>query len=850
MGVMMEKVVAGLVVLGGGVLAGLSWFGGDGTGRAAEPATAPAAKNASDGYDRLTGPYFAKYCLSCHGPEKQKGDLRLDTLSRDFLAGASNMKWQEIIERVNTKEMPPPEAKAQPSAEESAQVVQWITDRLKEGEAARLGQRGRVAFYKLTRGEYANTIRDLLGVQFDANDPTGLTEDPDWNGFQRLGSVLSLAPSHVEKYLAAAETILAEAFPTYRIVPPADTVGKGAKPRPRPKEGASTIEQIRIRRDAFQLRGNPADREALAPEFARRVRVEMWPGHELQGGRAGPGVALPAAGWYRIRIQLSGVMPPDGRAPHLVYYCSSLDRMLHEQDVIAPEDQPTIIEFLAHLPAGNHSFRLGNDVPGPSVLPRSGRPGKKYFTSFKDGREPWQLKLTDEDGLPLWPVLILDWLEWEGPIVDGEQTYAQREYLPTNFDDESEVRGRLRKFAERAFRRPVSPAEVERYLKLMASERQQGETPLSAFKAALQAILCAKDFLYIVEGSPDRPDGRLTDWELASRLSYFLWGSMPDDTLLGLARSGTLSQPEVLREQLQRMLRDPKAKAFVQDFPRQWLQLHKVGMFPPDKKIYPDYDAHLEKSMIAETVSFFQEVLEKNLSLREFLDSDWTMANARLAEHYGLPRIVGDAMRRVALKPEHHRGGILTQAATLSLTSDGTRHRPVHRGKWLLESILGRSVPPPPANVKPIEPTPATEPKATVRMKLEAHKSDAACAACHRRIDPLGLAFDNYDAIGRWRTVEIVPDGQGDHPPVDASGTLPDGRAFADAQGFKKLLLEDLDSFNAAFVEKLAVFALRRTMTVSDRDRLAAIAQASQAADYRLPAIIEALVTSELFRHR
>jgi hypothetical protein len=298
------------------------------------------------------------------------------------------------------------------------------------------------------------------------------------------------------------------------------------------------------------------------------------------------------------------------------------------------------------------------------------------------------------------------------------------------------------------------------------------------------------------------------------------------------------------------MLADPRSARFAEAFPRQWLRLRQVGMFPPDKKLYPTYDSYLEKSMIAETTAFFREVLAKNLSLREFLDSDWTMMNARLAEHYQMPGVGEDRFQRVMLRPEDHRGGLLTQASILCLTSDGTRHRPVHRGKWVLESILGKSPPPPPANVPAIEPTEATAPKATLRAKLASHTTDANCAACHRKIDPLGLAFDNFDAIGRWRTEEVVGDGVGANPKVDPSGELPDGRKFADVDEFKALLLADLEKFNAALVEKLATFALRRTMTVDDRDELTQIAKAGKAADYRLASIVEALVTSDLFQQR
>ncbi len=785
---------------------------------------APAIAAPPDEFESSVQPYFAEYCVRCHDAKKQKGEFRLDTLSRDFAAGSSTMKWMEVIERLNAREMPP-KGERQPKADDTARVVEAITAKLREGEAARLAKREKVSFHRLTREEYAHTVRDLLGVTFDATDPSGLPDDPDWHGFERIGSVLSLAPSHIEKYLAAAETVLAEAFPD------------------------KVPEKFVRKRDAIDLRGGPDRVTLTAAGVADKVRVDLWPGADLQGGRVGPGIALPAAGYYKVRVKLSGLKPEGGRAPHFAFYVVNLDRMLHEQDVIAAEDKPITIEFSAHLPAGNHNYRLSNDVPGPSNLPRSGRADpRRPFLSINEGRRPWQIKLTDEDGGPLMPFLIVDSVEWEGPIVEPGPTFAQREYMPKEKGNAKQLRESVTKFATKAFRRPVTAAEVERFAKLVESEVASGEKFEAAVKTGLLAIMCSKDFLYLVEGAPERT--KLNAHELASRLSYFLWSTMPDTELLAAAKDGTLQRPEVLKTQVARMLRDPKAARFAESFSRQWLQLRMVGMFPPDKKLYPDYDEYLQKSMIGETTAFFREVLDKNLSLREFLDSDWTMLNARLAEHYGITGATSDQFNRVALKPGDHRGGLLTQAAVLSLTSDGTRHRPVHRGKWVLESILGKSPPPPPANVKPIEPTPATQPKATIRMKLAAHTTDASCAACHKKIDPLGLAFDNYDAIGRWRTEEAANDGSGDYPKVDASGELADGRKFTDPPAFKKLLLADVDKFNAAFIEKLAMFAFRRTTTLADHAELAKIAAKGKAADYKLAAIVESLVLSELFQHR
>jgi mono/diheme cytochrome c family protein len=722
----------------------------------------------SDGFDRAILPYLTKHCLRCHGAQVQKGELRIDTLSRDFLGGGSAAHWGDVMYRISSADMPPPE-EPQPSADEAAQVADWLNARIKEGETARLAKREKVTFQKLTREEYANTIYDLLGVHYDAADPGALSEDPNWHGFERIGSVLSLSPAHVEKYFAAGEAVLAEAFPE--------------------SEPKKTL----IKWDPSDFRHIRDKQKLIEQGLWSKVRLDVWAGSTFTGH---PGsvqhLHIPIAGDYKVRIKLSGLKPPTGRAPHMTVYAANLDRMLHEQDVIAPEDQPITVEFLTHFTAGTHVIRTTNEVPAPSNLGRAGRSGAKPFFSIKDGRFPWQRKLTDEEGQPIEPFLLVDWVEWEGPVLPAFPTKVQQEFaLPNN--DASQSREVISRFVERALRRPARPAEIDRLNALMQSEIAKGAQPTAALKTAFLAVLCMKDFFYLVEGSPIENQRKINDWELASRLSYFLWSTMPDAELRAAAANGTLHQPEVLQKQIARMLNDPKIEQFTNGFARQWLQLRSVGMFQPDKKLYPDYDDFLQKSMIGESTAFFHQVLKQNLSLKEFLESDWTMCNARLALHYQIPGVNSDGFERIPLSPDSHRGGLLTQASILTLTSDGTRHRPVHRGKWVLESIIGRSPPPPPANVKPVEPTPATQPKATLRMKLAAHQNDANCAACHKKIDPLGFAFDNYDAIGRWRTQEAVRDGNGQDPVIDASGQLVDGRKFQDAAGLKQILVADLD---------------------------------------------------------
>jgi hypothetical protein len=801
-------------------------------------------------FDQGLRPYLQDYCIRCHNAEEPKGDFRIDTLSKK-VGSENNPQWLEVMERINSGEMPPKKETKRPPAQESARIVEWITARLKEGEASRMASRAKITYNRLTREEYVNSVRDLLAVEYDAKDPGALLEDPEWNGFERIGSVLTLSPSNIEKYLAATETILSEAYP-----PPPAPPGKNQLP---PTPFGGTVPTV------YEDSIPEAHRERLGGlGLLDKVRFEMWPGDVFRGsyGRTASTGIRPGAGIYEISYKLSGLRPPNGRAPRLKVYLEKLDRTLFEQDILADEDKPITVTFRAHLPKDPGAIMVYNDVPGPPNTPRSGRHGPVPFVSTKLGRIPWQMKLTDEEGRARYPFLILDSVTWKGPILTKEEIKLRADYMPDTEGDLQKVRDCLTTLATRAFRRPVPPEEMDGYVAIVQRELDARETFRDAVKAGMSAILNSKSFLFLAEGDEKERRDTLNDWEIASRLSYLLWSTMPDPELFSLAREGKLRDREVLSAQFQRMLRDQRASRFADSFATQWLRLRKVGMFQPDKKLYPDYDKGLESSMLAETKGFFREVLDQGLTLREFINSDWSMLNELLAKYYGLSDPFAKALAaqnadrqaapsnliRVALPVEAHRGGILTHASILSLTSDGVRHRPVHRGVWLSESIFGKSPPPPPANVNPI-PTNPTGPKATLREKLEAHIHDASCAACHAKIDPLGLAFENYDAIGRWRTEEIT-DGVGENPKVIATGKLPDGRQYNNAEEFKKLLLNDLDAFNLTVVEKIATYGLRRSMTVTDRDALRKIAAAGRERDYRLRDILECFVTSDLFQTR
>lgn len=832
--------------------------------------TSSAAQTPPSDYEKTVKPFFTKYCVQCHGVNLQRGGIRLDTLGHDFSAPITAMHWADIMERMNAAEMPP-KGSVQPKPKEVANIADWITAQLREADAdqkAGLGEKA--AFHRLTREEYRNTVRDLLGVTVDVTDPAGLPEDPDWQGFQRIGSVLTVSPAHVEKYLAAAESALNEALPS----------------GPQPKRDT-------LRWTPFDLRGVSGRDRIVARGHVERIRADIVPNN---GANGTPGentlLTIKTSGEYLVRLKLSGLRPVGGIPPRVNVYAADLGRTLFEQDVEAPEDKPITLEFRTHLPAGAHQIRIINAIPGPNPEAASSRPdGAHPFTDLRR-RQPWQIKLTTDDFKPLVPSILLDTVEWEGPMLPSWPTPAYRRIYFRGegaAQDTGYARQILARFAERAYRRPIQPAEVDRLVRLFAKSQQIGDSFEASVQTALLAVLSSKSFLYLVEGQqsaapmPAGPQMQsigspptskaaggpahgtagkashpasaaaaslLTDWEIASRLSYFLWSTMPDERLLALARDGRLHQPAVLRAEVQRMMADRRIDAFADSFPRQWLQLRRVGMFPPDRKLYPSYDDYLEKSMVEETTAFFREVMLHNLSIGQFLNSDWTMLNRRLAEHYGISGVQGEAFQRVTLKPEDHRGGLLTQASILSLTSDGTRHRPVHRGKWILESILGKAPPPPPANVPALTTSAPNQPKTSLRAKLEAHRQDPNCAACHRKIDPLGLAFDNYDAIGHWRTVETVSDGAGVNPTIDPSGVLPDGRRFADAAGLKRLMLADADKFAAAFTEKLATYAMRRAMTFGDRARLQRISLQNRSDGGRLASLIQTLVTSDLFQRR
>jgi hypothetical protein len=463
------------------------------------------------------------------------------------------------------------------------------------------------------------------------------------------------------------------------------------------------------------------------------------------------------------------------------------------------------------------------------------------------------------------PGVKIHWIEIEGPLPEPWPTESYRRVfgdVDPKTGTLADAEKLLRALLPRAFRRPVAEGEEKPYVALVEASLQSGQSFEASLRAGIKGVLASPKFLYLRE-----PAGPLDDHALATRLSYFLWSTMPDETLFALARKGELRRPEVLRAQVERMLADPRAAAFTENFTGQWLGLRSIDATTPDKKLYPEYDELLQWSSVQETQRFFDVLLKEDLSVRNFIDSDFAMLNGRLAKHYGIPGVEGLAFRKVPLKPEYHRGGVLTHASVLKVTANGTSTSPVLRGAWVLDRILSQPAPPPPANVPAIEPD--IRGATTIREQLTKHRESPACAGCHARIDPPGFALESYDAIGGWRDrYRVVTDR--DHwvknrvgplapylaawqyglgKPVEAGSTL--GKVpFADLAELKKLLLAQPDQIARSVTTKLVTYSTGQPVGPADEAAVEAIVSKTRGSNYGLRSLVHAVVASDLFRRK
>jgi hypothetical protein len=757
--------------------------------------------------------FLTKHCLECHGAEKPKGKFRVDQLSADFADQAGRERWLAVLKRVQAGEMPP-KGKPRPAEEESAALTGWIGTRAEAAEAARRAAQGRVVLRRLNRVEYTNTVRDLLGIDVDLRDM--LARDPT-DGFDNVGAALHLSWFAMERYLEAADTALNVAI--VNTPAPATT-----------KNRYSLKDQ-----HAVKTYGNDYYRvldDDTVVLFMSSRSTTVWLSQFYPRN----------SGYYRFRISASGFQSA-GKPITFAVQSNTLG-LIDYFDV--PADKPTVIEFMTRIEAHKTSITIDPHGLGNAVVQTPGKAAQ-----YKG------------------PGLAVNWVEVEGPLYDTwppashrrlfgslEQARNQRAGLEVvSKNPEADAERILRAFVRRAFRRPVNDDELKPFLALIKAKLADKDSFEQAVRVGLVAVLSSPKFLFLNE----KP-GKLDDFALASRLSYFLWSTMPDEELFALAEQKKLSQPEILHQQVERMLRDPKSAAFTTNFCGQWLSLRDIDLTMPHYLMYPEWDEMLKVSMVRETELFFTELLKNDLSLTNVVASDFSILNGRLAQHYGISGVEGLwQFRKVPLPADSHRGGVLTMGSVLKVTADGTNTSPVKRGSWVLERILGTPPPRPPADVPPLESD--IRGAKTLREQLAKHRNHASCASCHAKIDPPGFALESFDVIGGWRDyyrqanwaagVKAVKGQrylQGSD--VDATGETADGKRFENIDQFKQLLLRDKDQLARALTERLLTYATGGAPEATDKREIDALVAGVRDKNYGLRTLVHEIVQSKMFRNK
>lgn len=729
-------------------------------------------------------PLFDAYCIDCHVGKDAEGGVRLDRVHGLADAFALGPKLRAAKEMVSGRQMPPARAD-QPTDHERLIIEQWLTAALDYVPPDGAIDPGWFTPHRLNRTEYRNTIRDLLFIEDPAFDPAArLPEDDSGYGFDNIADVLTISPLAMEQYLDAAERALDFALGPELLF--------GDTPRP-----AGRLEG---RGNGATLPGGGYLLYSSGAVHARAV--------------------APATGDYLVRVIAWETYAGD---EHASLSLRIGGKTVETFAVDAARGEPGEYAARVRLSAGTHDLaaHFTNDFYQPNVADRN------LAVEAISIAGPLEEATTERP--PGW-VRVMGAL-W-APDATAPDTRAP-----------SGARTVVSAFAQRAFRRPLADGELERLMTLHAARLASGDSPEQAVRTVLTAVLVSPNFLYRIptgEIDPSTRRTRLDGFSLASRLSYFLWSTMPDDDLLAAAFRGDLDSDDGLTSQLRRMLADARSEAFIDAFAGQWLQLRTLDRHEVDASHFPEFDEPLRQAMRDEARLLMAETLRRDLPLTTLLRSDFTFLNERLARHYGIEGLQGDAMRRVALPLDSPRGGLLTTAAVLTLTSGSTRTSPVKRGVFVLDRILGAPPPPPPADIPRLEQSPVG-PDATLREQLAAHVADPTCAVCHARLDPLGLALENFDAIGRWRTEE---NGR----PVEPGGILPTGEAVAGPDELRAVIVARSDEFIEAFASSMLTFALGRGLEPFDRPAIRRLTIHTRAHHDRWSALIEAIVLSETFR--
>lgn len=747
-----------------------------------------AARGAADDFfSSEVKPFLAKHCIDCHSGDSPEGKLSLEQFADLASVAAKPDVWHKVQAAISSGKMPP-EDEERPDADAVKKIAAWIERDVLKIDCAGPRDPGRVTIRRLNRTEYRNTIRDLVGVDFEATEDFPV--DDAGYGFDNIGDVLSTSPLLLERYLAAAETISAEAVDAEH----------------------PSIVAPRKRYEAESLDASEGNGSAAFGGFLFASNGTLRTTHEAEKD-----------GKYALQFRSFQQRAGDEAAKLSV----SVDgKEVHAFDVEAEQEDPHVYETLVELSAGKHeiAFAFVNDYYNPEARRRRGR-DRNLFVDYLDVQGPFE-------GDP-------------ATLKESHRRIVTISPRASGRTVEQCAREVMRAFASRAYRRPAEDAEVARLVRLVKSVVAEGDSFERGVQLAMQAVLVSPHFLFRIERDqfPDDPTKvhEITEYELATRLSYFLWSSMPDEELTREAAAGTLRKN--LKEQTRRMLADPRSQALVENFSGQWLETRKLATVSPDAKQFAGFDDALRDAMRQEAELFFGAVVRENLPVTTLLDADFTFLNERLAKHYGIEGVEGGAFRRVKLDGDR-RGGILTLGSVLTVTSNPTRTSPVKRGKWIMEQILGTPPPPPPPNVPELAETEEAAATGSLRQRMEAHVGNPTCASCHRSMDALGLAFENYDAVGRWR------DKDGKFA-IDPSGETPSGKKFAGAKDLKRFLAsEDRDLFVRCLAEKMLTYALGRGLEYYDRCTVDDIWGATAKGEYRFAALVDAIVTSDAFGKR
>lgn len=725
-------------------------------------------------------PLAKKYCFDCHSGMEPEGGLALDSVTDDRSVLKARKTWVRALDLLQQGVMPPADA-PQPTAEEKEQLASLLDRTLNYVDCSQGVDPGRVTIRRLNRNEYNNTVRDLLGVNFRPADD--FPSDDVGYGFDNIGDVLSLPPLLMEKYLDAAESIARQSI--IAIDPKT------------PKIQTFAARELTLGPSAQR------NRDVIGINSAGHVSAKFE-------------ATLP--GTYRL-IARAAEQHGGNESAKMELRVDS--QKVAAFDVKARQNRLENYEKELPLTRGVHEITAA------------------FLNDYYDEK-----KKEDRN-------LFVQSLQLEGPLEVDPAAYPEAHRLLLEHRPSAEktvnfaVRTNLRPFVRRAFRRPVNDDELDGYVRLVEGRLTAGDTFEQAMQQALTAVLVSPHFLFRIETDrqPDNPADRhtLNEYELATRLSYFLWSSLPDDELFALAEQNELHRDDVLETQVKRMLRDDKAQALVDNFAEQWLQLRVLNEITPDPEKFPEFTPALRNDMKEETKRLFAHVMHEDLSLLVLLDAPYSFMNARLAKHYGLPEIKGDEFQKVSLEGTV-RAGLLTHGSVMTMTSNPDRTSPVKRGKWIMEVVLNTPPPPPPPNVPELEATKAPE-GSTLREQLQLHRTNASCASCHRVMDELGFGLENFDAIGRYR------ESDGAHP-LDTSGELPGGKQFRGPQELAAVLKQrDLD-FGRSVIEKMLTYALGRPVEYYDRCTQNTILEQLKANDFRFSALVTAITRSEVFRMR